>query len=344
MIRLITLALLIFLVSCKPSEHKSTGSADPATVQAAGTSLSSFEGTAALLLQQLREQGDYVNSRQFPSMIKPETVYAELDGNNLVIDLRNADSFESGHIKSAVNVTMDKILSYFENDILPFQYEKIILVCNGGQRTAYTTHLLRLMGYGNVYSMRWGMSGWNSDFTGYLWENKLSSEYQDRLIIDNKAKPASVNQPVIQSSAASGQELLRERVSILLSLSPKVIFIGREEIFQDPEKFFIVNFERKDKYESGHIPGAIRYKQQGTLGIPAEMGTLPTDIPIVVYCGTGMTSAFAAAYLRLFGYDARSLSYGNNSFMHQKMLDEKEQLSWHPFTEDIPQDFPYVSE
>ena len=198
------------------------------------------------------------------------------------------------------------------------------------------------MGYGNVYSMRWGMSGWNSDFSGYLWDRFISSEYQARLVSEISAKPASDKQPPLKSGSGNGEEILRERVSILLSQSPKDIFISSKTVFEDPEQYFVINWERKDKYEAGHIPGAIRYKPQGTLGIPAEMGTLPSDQTIVLYCGTGMSSAFAAGYLRMFGYDARSLSYGNNSFMHQKMLDEKETLSWHPFTENIQQDLPYV--
>jgi rhodanese-related sulfurtransferase len=341
MIRLFIPLLLVIAFSCKPSgEQKAdTGTASQ---QEPTTSVTTFEGSAAILLQQLRDQGDYVNSRQFPSMIKPETVYPELDANNLIIDLRIADKYNKGHIKGAVNVEMDQLLSHFENDIIPFQYDKIVLVCNGGQRSSYATQLLRLQGYGNVYSMRWGMSGWNSEFSGYLWERVISSEYQDKLVQDSSPKPVSFNQPVIASSTLSGEDLLRERVSELLAQSPKDIFISKKTVFENPEQYFIINLERRDKYESGHIPGAIRYKPQGTLGIPSEMGTLPIDQTIVIYCGTGMSSAFAAAYLRLFGYDARSMSYGNNSFMHQKMLDEKEQLSWHPFTESIPQELPVV--
>jgi rhodanese-related sulfurtransferase len=147
---------------------------------------------------------------------------------------------------------------------------------------------------------------------------------------------------VIRTSAETGEELLRKRVEILLTTAHSDIFISSKVLLEDPGQYFIINFERKDKYEAGHIPGAYRYKQQGTLGIPSEMATLPVDSPILLYCGTGMSSAFAVAYLRLFGYDARSLSYGNNSFMHQKMIDERESLSWHPFTSDIPGEYPYV--
>jgi len=73
------------------------------------------------------------------------------------------------------------------------------------------------------------------------------------------------------------------------------------------------------------------------------MSTIPTDQSVVVYCGTGHNSQFAVAYLRLFGYDAKSMNYGNNGFMHQKMMDEKEALSWHPYTAEDTQDFPYVT-
>ena len=36
--------------------------------------------------------------------------------------------------------------------------------------------------------------------------------------------------------------------------------------FQIRSKYFIINLERKDKYEDGHMPGAVRYKPEATLG------------------------------------------------------------------------------
>jgi hypothetical protein len=43
---------------------------------------------------------------------------------------------------------------------------------------------------------------------------------------------------------------------------------------------------------------------------------LPTDKTIVVYCLSGQTSASVVAYLRVLGYNAQSLSFGSNGFMH----------------------------
>jgi hypothetical protein len=62
----------------------------------------------------------------------------------------------------------------------------------------------------------------------------------------------------------------------------------------------------------------------------------------VIYCGTGHNSGFATAYLRLLGYDARTLKYGNNGFMYDKMIRERTALSWLPFTVDDVNDFPVV--
>ena len=40
-----------------------------------------------LLLKDLEDNGDYVNSREYPSLIRASIVHEELNGNNLVIDL-----------------------------------------------------------------------------------------------------------------------------------------------------------------------------------------------------------------------------------------------------------------
>ena len=336
--RTVLLLSLVLALSCQQS-GKQTSEPD----QAAPASITTFDGAAGKLIEQLRQQGDYVNSRQFPSMIKPETVYEELGGNMLLIDLRKEEFYRKGHIRGAVNIRRSEILGYFENEILPFKFDKIILVSYSGHLASYTTQVLRLLGYGNVYAMRYGMSGWHHDFAKDFWLAGISSDHQDELVSDTVSKPASIYQPVLQTNGTTGEEILYERAKAILSDDNGPIFIDQEAVFQNPDDYFIINFERKDKYASGHIPGAVRYKPQGTLGIPAEMSTIPTDKTIVVYCDTGHTSQFAVAYLRLFGYDARSMTYGNNGFMHQKMLEEREMLSWHPFTEEDIHDFPYVT-
>ena len=63
-----------------------------------------------------------------------------------------------------------------------------------------------------------------------------------------------------------------------------------------------------DQYtDPGHIPGAIQYTPKESLMLEEDLKTLPIDKQIVVYEYAGMTSAFVVAYLRVLGYDAKSI-------------------------------------
>lgn len=330
-------AAAILLYACTGTGKKQT--AENETVQQVAVTVNE---EALMLLKNLDEMGDYVNSKNFPSLIKSSVVYEELGTNNLVLDLRTREAYSKGHIKGAVNVQFTDIPTYFESAIKPFEFGKIILVCSTGQVSSYATSLLRLMGYGNVYAMRWGMSGWNRKFADEFWLKDISGKYEDKLETkDNSASP-SADLPIMNTGKESGDEIREVQFRKVIEAGPDVALITADEVFQNPENYYIINLERKDRYESGHIPGAVRYKQNGTLGILAEMQTIPAGKPIVIYCGTGHNSAFAAAYLRLFGYDAKTLVYGNNSFMFNQMIRDKATLSWLPFSVEDVNDYPVI--
>jgi rhodanese-related sulfurtransferase len=286
----------------------------------------------SLLLKDLAENGDYVNSNSFPSLIKSTIVYENLGKSQLVIDIRNSEKFRKGHVRGSVNRSFNELEDYFVEGIKPFEYERIVLVCDDGQLSGYATCLLRLMGYGNVYAMRWGMSSWNKSMAEAGWLAALSGKYENKLdtVTHNKVPGASL--PELNTGLASGAEIGAARFSKLFSEGESEVVITADEVFSDPSSYFVINLERKDKYEDGHIPGAVRYKPESTLGFTDEMASIPSDKTVVVYCGTGHNSAFATAYLRLFGYNARTLKYGNNSFMYDRMVSRKDQLSWLPFT------------
>jgi rhodanese-related sulfurtransferase len=331
------LLLAVFAAGCtgRKSEKK------PEAVKEAAPALVIGQETL-LLLKDLEENGDYVNSQYFPSLIKASIVFEELDSNNLVIDLRSPESYARGHVKGAVSKSFSELQEYFETGIKPFEYDKIIMVCEDGQVSSYTTALLRMMGYGNVFAMRWGMGGWNKTYAEEGWLKGASGKYEDRLEITANETPAPVGMPELGTGLAGGKEIGEARFRKLFESGTGGIMITADEIFADPGNYFVINLERKDKYDNGHIPGAIRYKPESTLGFTDMMSTIPHDKTVVVYCGTGHNSAFASAFLRLFGYDARTLRYGNNSFMYDKMVREKSELSWLPFTLAESNEFPVV--
>jgi len=333
------LLVLVFLAGC--SGKKPEAKSEPE--KAAAESPVAVGNETALLLKDLADHGDYVNSREYPSLIKASVVYENLGKNMLVIDLRAPGIYKSGHIRDAVNKQFEDLPAYFESGIKPFEYEKIILVSEDGQIACYTTCLLRLMGYGNVFAMRWGMSGWNRKYAESGWLKEVSGKFENQLeSVTNQAPPAR-SMPELKTGKLTGEEIGMARFASLFMEGKDQVLIGAGEVFANPGKYYIINYERKDKYESGHIPGSVRYKPSATLSFVSEMATIPTDKPVVVYCGSGHNSGFVTAYLRLFGYDARTLSYGNNGFMYDKMVSQKTALSWLPFTLSEAQDFPVVN-
>jgi rhodanese-related sulfurtransferase len=330
---------LFSLSACKGKKQESK----PAVVSEAAKPKPVTIGTeTALLLKDLKENGDYVNSKAYPSLIKASIVKESLGKNILIIDLRPKNQFSEGHIQGAVNKKFEDIPSYFETGIKPFEFDKIIMVSDDGQISSYATCLLRLMGYGNVYSMRWGMSAWNNNFAQESWLKGVSGKFESNLENKVNERPSELALPELKTGLQTGPEIGTARFHELFKEGADNILITASDVFSDPRKFYIINLDRKDKYEDGHLPGAVRYKPEGTLGYPEEMGSIPSNKPVVVYCATGHNSAFATAYLRVFGYDAHTLKYGNNGFMYDKMVKQRTALSWLPFTTAEVNDFETV--
>jgi len=326
----IMLIFSVVIASC--SGNNSENKKDPAEAPSKPAPVVSVDNETTLLLKDLEENGDYVNSQVFPSLIKASIVHESLVKNILVVDLRDPGKFKTGHIKGSVNKKFEDLPSWFEAGIKPFEYDRIIMVCDDGQLSSYTTCLLRLMGYGNVFAMRWGMSVWNSSLAKDGWFNGVSGRYEAQLETKNNEKPASIRMPLLGTGMSTGADIGTARFKKLFEEGKSKIQVTADEVFANPQAYYIINLERKDKYEDGHIPGAVRYKPDATLGFIEEMASIPSDKTVVIYCGTGHNSAFATAFLRLFGYDARTLKYGNNSFMYDKMVAQKTTLSWLPFS------------
>ena len=338
----LVIIIIAVISSCSGKKSSEQVSNEPAAVSAAPQKPVTMGNETSLLLKDLKDNGDYVNSQNYPSLIKASVVHESLGSNILVIDIRNPEQFKAGHIKGAVNKKFSDLPEYFESGIKPFEYDKIVMVCNHGMSASYTTSLLRLMGYGNVYSMRWGMSSWNNDYAKEGWLKSVSGKYESQLETTLHEKTPGTSLPDLKTGFSTGPEIAQARFKAVFEEGLTNFAINANEVFADPSKYYIINLERKDKYDDGHIPGAFRYKPESTLGFPEEMASIPKDKTVVVYCGTGHNSAFATACLRLFGYDARTLRYGNNSFMYDKMVKEKARLSWLPFSSADVNDFEVV--
>lgn len=338
---LCSVSVLLLMAGCKNQVQPPTEKMVPADTSVVSVIVTPDTETK-LLLDELVKNGDYVNSNNFPSLIKASIVNEELGRNNLIIDIRSKDKYSAGHIKGSVNKRFEDLPEYLQSGIRPFEYDRIIVVDDDGALSSYTVSLLRLMGYGNIYAMRWGMSAWNKEYADKGWLSGVSGKYESALEKNAHDRVPGTSLPLLKTGFTSGSDIAAARYKKLFGEGTGNVIVSAEEVFSDPSKYYIINFERKDKYEDGHIPGAVRYKPESTLGYVEEMASIPIGKTVVVYCGTGHNSGFATAYLRLFGYDARTLRYGNNSFMYDKMNKDRKVLSWLPFTAEEVNDFEVV--
>lgn len=91
-------------------------------------------------------------------MIDTDTVYSEIDNDNVyIIDVREVNEYNSGHIKNAHNIPLSKIEN-INKKIISLD-SKIIVYCQSGNRSNKAAEMLLTMGYTNVYDMG-GITSW----------------------------------------------------------------------------------------------------------------------------------------------------------------------------------------
>lgn len=273
----------------------------------------------------LKATGEHIASKS-PSIVLAEEVYENLN-DYLVIDLRNKKQYTKGHINGALNVQLADLVNYMDTNVAANAYTKIVFTCNDGQTAAYATGALQTIGYNNVFSMKYGMNAWSNENTNY-WAKAISNKYANSLEkkINSKAKAGKF--PEIKSKRQFASSILEERADIIFKQGYEISQINADEVFANPSKFYIISYWPKARYKTGHIKGSIQYSPKKDLKINEALNTLPNNKTIVVYCYTGHKSASTVAYLRLLGYDAKSLSYGANSFMSKTLINK----GWAGFT------------
>jgi len=251
-----------------------------------------------------------INAESIAKYITATELNSEvLTGNPYVIDVRSADDYNAGHIQGAVNVPAAEVITHLDAmDVSG--YDKIAIACYTGQTAGFVTSLVRLAGY-DAYSLKWGMSSWNAACASSLNSNSKNT-YATQFVSTETVKGAEGELPVLTTGFETAQEILDAQIATVMASGFGEAGITAELVFANPDDYYIVNYWPKNHYDLGHVPGAIQYTPNEDLLSTTFLKTLPTDKTVVVYCYTGQTSAFMAAYLKVLGYDAKSLKFGVN--------------------------------
>ncbi|MFN8257207.1 MAG: rhodanese-like domain-containing protein [Bacteroidales bacterium] len=266
---------------------------------------------------------DYPNTDPFPAMISASdlnSLIVAADAGVFVIDIRSAADYAAGHITGAVNTTLSNLLSYYESNNLSSK-TTVAIACYSGQTASYGASLLRMLGYTNVKALKFGMSAWNSATKG-SWVNNIKNTLSTEMVTTAGVKGTTGELPVLSTGKTTGAEILRARVEALLVATDPFADakITNQAAFDNRANEYIVNYWSTSHYEYKHLPGAIQYTPKATMSVTQELKTLPTDKPVIIYCYTGQTSAFLVGYLKVMGYDAKSLLFGTNGMMYDDMV------------------------
>jgi phage shock protein E len=93
-----------------------------------------------------------VNSKQVNSMLQKDKKW-------IVLDVRSAEEFNSGHIKGALNIDIRQPDAFSKIDKLN-KNAKYIVHCRTNHRSGMAVEHMMQSGFKNIYQMMDGWSGW----------------------------------------------------------------------------------------------------------------------------------------------------------------------------------------
>ena len=62
----------------------------------------------------------------------------------------------------------------------------------------------------------------------------------------------------MNTGKTTGEEILKERITKAFTKPYKEFIVKTDTVFKNPDKFYIVNYINEEKYNLGHIEGAVR--------------------------------------------------------------------------------------
>ncbi|PKP52845.1 MAG: hypothetical protein CVT92_07145 [Bacteroidetes bacterium HGW-Bacteroidetes-1] len=232
---------LLFVTSCKKDENE--------------PEINESEVLATFLESSDSPLGKDFVSTDMPSIMSAQEVHTlNLTGKVYIIDSRAAADFNTSHIENAVNVPMAEVYNHVKT-INMANYDKVAIICYSGQTAASIASLLRLMGYGKVWSMKFGMCVWNQDFSGG-WNNAIGDAYATQFTSTATNKGPAGELPNLNTGKTTGMEILEARVNTLLTegYGNGVAAITNQTLSGNLSSYYIVNYWPTGQYsDPGHV-------------------------------------------------------------------------------------------
>jgi len=306
--------------------------------------------TAEMLIY-LEGKGDYANSNLAPPLITAQEVFDNLD-KYLILDVRSQDEYLSGHIENSINITADSLYNYIA-DRHNSGYPKIVIASKNGHSSAYYATLLRLAGFINVYTLKYGMASWHINFA-YEWMNAVG----DYVHVDSftnagypKNERTALPNPPIDNPNALIDEIVQGRIKKIINEGFNFTNSFSTLLFP-PGNPYLICYGNSTLYTAtkfgtlgtfGHPVGTVQYFDSPFFEFRSIhfLQTLPNNREILIYSYNGQLSASMTAYLKILGYKVKTYLFGANSLFYSRMITTDELMDF-AFTSSNIMNFEYV--
>lgn len=96
------------------------------------------------------------------TQVSPSDAVKLINKSAVIVDVRSADAFASGHIANARNIPLAELEN--DPDKIKKNKSKIVLaVCDTGLDSGRAANALRKAGFENAFSVRGGIKAWRSE-------------------------------------------------------------------------------------------------------------------------------------------------------------------------------------
>ncbi len=96
-----------------------------------------------------------------PRITPTEAVQLINHQGGIVIDVREASEFKSGHIARAVNIPLGEMKTRAQ-ELKKYKDKPVIFCCASGARSARAAGVLRQQGFGKPHNLAGGLHAWQS--------------------------------------------------------------------------------------------------------------------------------------------------------------------------------------
>ena len=306
----------------------------------------------AKILSYIESIGDYPNSLSAPAMISANDLFNNLN-SYVILDIRSNTDYANGHITNSINIGNKQLYHYIDSVKIIDINRQIVIVCNDGQASAYYTCLLRLAGFIDIYSLKYGLASWNVFFaTNWLNAIETVGNYSNYTNV-NFPKPGASALPElsIPGSMTSNKDIAVYRVKEILKEGFSQSQFARNLNLENQDSSFNICYgierlyiEPPLQFGAGHAYGVLWFNSEPfhEFRSTKNLQNIPNKFPILIYCTDGQLSACIAAYLRVLGYDAKFLLFGANQLFYYRMLNDPILSSYSFDLSDI-MNYPYIT-